>query len=520
MTFLPIVVRELQVAARRPATYRLRVLVGGAAALVALVMMVFARFGPAAVGKTMFWTLVVGAFGFCLLEGIRSTADSIAEEKREGTLGLLFLTDLRYYDVVLGKFAAAAVRSFTALFAAFPVLALPVLLGGVTLGEFWRTMLMLVAALALSLAAGMFVSACCRSALAAMGATALLLALVVGLSGTVMTVVSFTGLGAIKPLSLLGGPVIAFREAADNRYALETARYWWSLLGCAGLTVVLLGAASFALAKLWRQTESPSRDRWWQRPLPTANKTAKLRKTIRVGDDPARWLAGRSMSGKRMLWGLVWIVISVSYFLGAFGGSNAVPFVIGVQIATGCLLKLWLATIAPHSLNDARRSGTLELLLCTPLKPNEIVRGQLEMLRDYFMWPALLMAIGSSLAAGVGAGTAGRIDSAPIGAGMAGFGFWFVWMLFYFFDLFAIGYIGLWYGLVEKQLGTAVMRTVIWAVVIPWLTMIIPLLGCFAWVFWPIFLIVSASRRLGRQFRSDVLRSFEPPAKDGRQWYH
>jgi len=35
------------------------------------------------------------------------TADTLSGESREGTLGLLFLTDLRSWDVTLGKLASA-----------------------------------------------------------------------------------------------------------------------------------------------------------------------------------------------------------------------------------------------------------------------------------------------------------------------------------------------------------------------------------------------------------------------------
>ena len=36
------------------------------------------------------------------------TADCLSEEKREGTLGLLFLTDLRGYDIVVSSSSAWA----------------------------------------------------------------------------------------------------------------------------------------------------------------------------------------------------------------------------------------------------------------------------------------------------------------------------------------------------------------------------------------------------------------------------
>jgi ABC-type transport system involved in cytochrome c biogenesis permease component len=156
MTFLPIVERELRVAARHPGTYRTRWFAGtGMMALWLLLFAVNHRVSAAELNKTLFVALGILALGCCLLAGIFLTADCLSEERREGTLGLLFLTDLRGYDVVLGKLVATSVHSVYGLLAMLPVLALPLLMGGVTVGEFWRVVLVLGATLFLSLSIGM-----------------------------------------------------------------------------------------------------------------------------------------------------------------------------------------------------------------------------------------------------------------------------------------------------------------------------------------------------------------------------
>src|SRR5438876_7905417 len=105
MTFLPIVERELRVQARQKRTFRLR-LVNATAAMAIVSFMLLVNQGlrtPGSLGHGLFAGL--GSLGliYCLLSGAGSTADSLSQEKREGTLGLLFLTDLKGYDVVLGK---------------------------------------------------------------------------------------------------------------------------------------------------------------------------------------------------------------------------------------------------------------------------------------------------------------------------------------------------------------------------------------------------------------------------------
>src|SRR5262245_12834108 len=129
MTFLPIVERELRTAARKRVTIRVRV----GAALIALIIgggflvlgMMFRGMGMpgSSLGRGIFATLTWLALIAVLSAGLFLTADCLSEEKRDGTLGLLFLTDLRGYDVVLGKLFATSLRAAFSLLAMFPILA-------------------------------------------------------------------------------------------------------------------------------------------------------------------------------------------------------------------------------------------------------------------------------------------------------------------------------------------------------------------------------------------------------------
>src|SRR5437660_10346532 len=116
MTFLPIVERELRVRARQKITHRFRI----GSALIAMVLVMYLLVtgslssSPRSIGNTIFQALAWLSFAYCLLEGVRTTADCLSEEKRAGTLGLLFLTDLKGYDVVFGKLIASSLNSFYA----------------------------------------------------------------------------------------------------------------------------------------------------------------------------------------------------------------------------------------------------------------------------------------------------------------------------------------------------------------------------------------------------------------------
>jgi ABC-type transport system involved in multi-copper enzyme maturation permease subunit len=113
MKALPIVERELRSAARGRAFYRWRsLIVGLGLAIMALLTVSMASDGtPAEIqGRRLFNALVALSWLYAGLAAIASTSDSISREKREGTLGLLFLTDLRGTDIILGKLAASSLN--------------------------------------------------------------------------------------------------------------------------------------------------------------------------------------------------------------------------------------------------------------------------------------------------------------------------------------------------------------------------------------------------------------------------
>src|SRR5580698_10053878 len=127
MIFLPVVERELRVAARRRGTYWGRfvaVLLGGET--------------NASIGQELLAVVSTVVFFYATITGTLVTCDCLSEEKREGTLGLLFLTDLKGHDVVLGKLAATSVNAFYGMLAVVPVLAIPFILGGVSHAEMLR----------------------------------------------------------------------------------------------------------------------------------------------------------------------------------------------------------------------------------------------------------------------------------------------------------------------------------------------------------------------------------------------
>ena len=173
MNPLPLLARELTVASRRPITQRLKLGFGGGS-MVVVVWALLVSTGAA--GPKVFIVLATGAAFMALFTAIFVASDTLSRERREGTLGFLFLTDLNASDIVAGKLAAAGLVPMVTLLSMFPAFALCQLVGGVPAGLFWRMNIALVIALFFSLSAAIYVSSLCEDHRKAYtGATILLL---------------------------------------------------------------------------------------------------------------------------------------------------------------------------------------------------------------------------------------------------------------------------------------------------------------------------------------------------------
>src|SRR5690242_18294956 len=114
MRFLSVAERELRAGARQKATHRIRWITAAVfLGLLAWLMWVFDGFRAPQVFQ-IFATLT---FFYCLIIGTARTADCLSSEKREGTMGLLFLTNLNALEIIGGKLCSSALAAAYGLFA-------------------------------------------------------------------------------------------------------------------------------------------------------------------------------------------------------------------------------------------------------------------------------------------------------------------------------------------------------------------------------------------------------------------
>ena len=128
----PVVQRELRVGARRPVNHRLRLISAFVGIAVVWLIAENVDESPAQMGRYFLAGLHTVLIGLIFLIVPALTADCIAREKREGTLGLLFMTPLSAPGIVTGKALAAGLRTLSLWLSLLPLLTIPFLEGGVT----------------------------------------------------------------------------------------------------------------------------------------------------------------------------------------------------------------------------------------------------------------------------------------------------------------------------------------------------------------------------------------------------
>lgn len=469
---LPIVMRELKVQARQPRIYRLRLTSGILGTI--LIGNILLSQGTGARLQDYFIMVAIASFIYVLGTGERLTVDCITEERRNDTLGFLFLTHLKGYDVVLGKLAAHAIPALQSMMAFFPVLALCLLVGGLSAGLLFRFMISLLNALFFSLAVGIAASAMVRTRTGAEWLAALVL-------GVTYLILPFAGLMAMgfrmnttSEVLFLFSPVPGFEfwsmAAPAGRGVTRTTvlgSFWFALAFNHAMAWLILAFAGARLGRSWREGSPPRARSWrdnvrqWQFGNPDQRRALRRHCLTR---NPFYWLAARSRWPAQAFWWMlgmtaaftVWLVSQVRWDEGL-----TVAMLMG-SIAWYVVPKILVASGASKQLATERQLGTLELILSTPLSVPEICRGQwLGLWRHYGVLVAagLILQVATILRLTLSRGSGITVDVTrdllPIMIGS---------VVVYLLDLWTIAWLGMWYGLSSgnpQRAGSSVVRSVL-----------------------------------------------------------
>lgn len=489
MTFLPIVTRELRAASRRNATYWIRTGSGFSALILGTwFFLVNWNSSPTAMAKNLFGFLTGFSMLLALLSGLRHTADSLSEEKREGTLGLLFLTDLKGYDVVLGKLVASSVNALYCLLALLPLSAVPLLLGGVAGVEVARTSVVALNTLFFSLAVGLWASSCVRSPRHAVSLTLLVVLVISGALPLLGVWASATG----KPPWLtqclhIPSPGFGFAMAFEPMYRSDSRAFWLSLGFVHGLGWLALFVASLVLPRTWQERPAGSRNLrlrewWWRWTRGGTERRSKLRSAL-LEVNAFLWLSSRM----RTRFGVLWIILltTAAVWVWGFVKYGRDWFDPAAYMLTTVLLtmtfKAWFASEVTRQLAEDRQNGTLELLLTTSLSVRDIIQGQALAMKRLFLAPTLVLL--SALLIFFSATMAEDLSSADRDPWAI---VWIGTMLMLVADLVALFWVGMWDGLTSANPNRAASTSLGRILVVPW--------GCLA----VLLLVVSLSSMQGR----------------------
>src|SRR6266436_4425678 len=147
MSVLPVIVRELRSQARQPLTHWLRI-IGGLSVVAAILAALWSIGAIKPQAQRIALPNLVQTFGTTLFGKMNlliflsiwifvplASADAVSRERREGTLPLLYLTELHSLGIVVGKAFVHLLRSLSLFLTMAPWLMLPLVFGSVGLHE-------------------------------------------------------------------------------------------------------------------------------------------------------------------------------------------------------------------------------------------------------------------------------------------------------------------------------------------------------------------------------------------------
>ncbi|MGY8654607.1 MAG: hypothetical protein ACKVJX_13385 [Verrucomicrobiia bacterium] len=373
--------------------YWLRVLGAAAIIVVAIAVHGDAFQSSARLGPELFGDLNAVLYFGIILGAPLLTADCLSRERREGTLGLLFLTPLTPTGIVAAKSVVHALRALTLTAAALPVICLAFLFGGAGWKEALLALMLNASALMLALGAGLLASSLATQARWANTAAAALSALFM-LGGFAVYEILLTTLYTIpfQPSvsihleglweTYLSMPFVV--TGASGRWAniiggMDAPRLWAWMLTTLLFTLITAGVLAVVVrsaARRLRLEVDPEISRFsetaWASVLAVPFMLGEqLRNASRrqLDKNPIGWLHQRTTGARLTKW--LWA-------LGvACGGSYMYHARIGGVENLALALGAGMAFAAAGSFHRERDLGVMELILVSPLSVGEIIWGRI-----------------------------------------------------------------------------------------------------------------------------------------------
>ena len=460
----PIFMRELVTVPRRSGHYAGRAAIVGLLAILGITTwqatVGFSRDATlgeaAAVGLLLFQIIAFVQLLLTLFFAAMSAAGAVSQEKDRRTFILLLITDMRDYEIVLGKLLGALLPILVQLLVTAPVLCLLLLLGGIDPEQVLQAMLVLLASAAAAGSLGGLIALWRERTFQALALSVLFLVLYVCLTQAV---------AAVGPRFAPDTDWLRVQAWLDPFVTMQTvlappAGGWGGLAPAYGFVLVMLvwcavlnGVGIWKLRR-WNPSGEPIMQREGPQEVVDTDESVELEKRAKahaapgklraVWANPVLWREIRTLAyGRRPLlvkfaFGVVLALIL--YFavteLNRPGGRPSFVAAYGL-VPIGVLSLLLVAAQAATSITSERDTGALDVLLVTDISPKEFVFGKLLGVLyncKEFLIPPLALAIFYAVRGGLartppGTGPAGVVEAnfaplvAVLGALVILFGF-------------------------------------------------------------------------------------------------
>ena len=485
----PIIERELRSLARSKQTVVTRFAIGFVGIALTLFVALIDQYdrspksnlGAVMIGFQTFFMLVFSVFSCLAL-----TTDTISSEKREGTLGLLFLTDLKTIHIILGKISAGTFVAFLSIISMIPVMSLSLLYGGVSYRMILLLFLIAINQLVLSLVIGVFCSVLFEKPRTTQAASLLM---ILGVQFGVPILVSWASSGNSNWAWAMNAFVQAGALGAGGIFpggqVFNQSFFWGGQITTISLALILFLISVRHLSSRWRSIygSNPVADRSLIKKsrvrknetgqkVSHANPQKKLKiKGTRGGVPlthlhPLRYIFSHKKFevGSTIFTTLIFaLYMTLLATTGGFDESEAGVF---GMVLCGMIFKYQWSSVVVSMFNRERKEGTLEFLMSTPVKLGNIfsdmrhaglhdLKGTISICA---IWQAvnLLIVLGNHELQG------------PRSLWIIFFGI----IVFWFLDFEAILHAGAWLGLTNTNYSQGFIKTFIWIVCLP------------TWLFW------------------------------------
>jgi hypothetical protein len=404
----PIVERELRVAMRKLDVRKLRWNISLVCVGISSLFLLLGIVGGESFVRSLHPWLFVAAIYYAVVNTLSLAAGMFVQERQEQTLGFLFLAGLTMVEIFLTKIISTFLIATTYLLALVPFMAIPFLVGGISLDVFWASFWCLPNRLVLTLAVSTFASVCCKEESAATTVAQMAAVVLCVLTPAIHWVGAAAGVKLSNAWLLISpayGPWLIFKQFSYG----SPSDFWWNSLVTLGWSLVFFVCAGIVLRRTWRSEITGTSKSLWQSLTPRLLGRSEKWKSGRASlldRNPFAWLASHDRQPERLAWGIV-AATAVVWTLGwLLIGRNWVT--VPNFFITATLVNLEVGTVilfaASKRIGEDRRSGALEVLLVTPIEPFEIIDGQLEAIRRQFRPICWFLAVSWAMLAAVGIG--------------------------------------------------------------------------------------------------------------------